>query len=47
MKGQAEVRMAAFHPPLAVEGCAVSRMILCSREGGREGPVVPRGERRG
>ena len=41
MEGQAEVRMAAFHLPLAVPGCqggAASGVSLCRREGGR----VPR-----
>ena len=58
MEGQAEVRMAAFHPPLAVpgcQGCAASGVSLCGRErgreagrqGGREGPAVPLGQRRG
>ena len=49
MEGQAEVRMAAFHPPLAVpgcQGCAASGVSLCGRERGREagrqGGRVPR-----
>ena len=40
MEGQAEVRLAAFHPPLAVpgcQGCAASGVSLCGREGGFRG----------
>ncbi|KAM6084880.1 uncharacterized protein LJ206_006805 [Theristicus caerulescens] len=40
MEGQAEVRMAAFHPPLAVprwQGCAASGVGLCGRVGGSHG----------
>ena len=54
MEGQAQVRMPAFHPPLAVpgcQGCAASGVSLCGRERGREagrqGPAVPLGQRRG
>jgi len=31
LEGQAKVRLAAFHPPLAVPGCQVSRVTFCRR----------------
>ena len=43
MEAQAEVRMAAFHPSLAVLGCAASGVTMCRRAGVPTVPLRSRG----